>query len=49
MQVHGTDEMKCRLPIILRQENHSGYRGGILGLSPWDDAAGPLFVEHLWE
>lgn len=44
VQVHGTDEMKCRLPIVLRQENQNAYRGGILGMSPYDDAAGPLFV-----
>ena len=24
VQVHGTDEMKCRLPIVLRQDKSSG-------------------------
>ena len=43
--------MKCRLPIILKQNNHelSSFTG-ILGLAPprsW--ASGPGFVEHLWD
>jgi hypothetical protein len=50
VKVHGTDEMMCRLPIILRQENHDAYAGGILGLAPPSSyASGPTFVQHLWD
>lgn len=51
VKVHGTDEMKCRLPVVLRQnlKGWKPYQGGILGLAPFDYASGPLLVQHLYE
>jgi hypothetical protein len=42
--------MKCRLNIILRNEDSIDGRNGILGLAPSSSqASGPLFVDELWE
>ena len=39
--------MKAHMPLILRQNDHNAYLGGILGLSPEDGMSGPLFVNYL--
>lgn len=49
LQVYGSYNMSTYMPIILKRE----YRAirylydGILGLSPKDESAGPLFIDYL--
>ena len=52
VKVWGTDDMETRMPIILNQASYDGGEpsmAGIMGLSPDDESAGPLFISYLYE
>ena len=54
MQPQGAapDEVRAKMPIILKHVPRVTYAqpyGGILGLSPDDESAGPLFINYLYD
>lgn len=53
LQVHNTGDMKARMyfieSVIKFDYGFPPFFGGILGLSPKDESAGPLFIDYLYD